>query len=112
MCHPARTPRRARPRRVGIGCPARQAWIADRSASGRSRPGVWLLIQLPDVLDGDPVTESVEWVPALGMNLDLRLDGFAALMVALVAGIGVAVYAYACRTSPPNGPGSAGWWRC
>ena len=74
--------------------------------------GVWLLIQLPDVLDGEPVTESVEWVPALGMNLDLRLDGFAALMVALVAGIGVAVYAYAVSYFPPGAPVSAGWWRC
>ena len=36
--------------------------------------GVWLIAELPGVLDGHPVTESVEWVPALGMNLDLRLD--------------------------------------
>ena len=53
---------------------------------------VWLTLVLGGVLDGDPVTQSVEWVPALGMNLDLRLDGFAALMIALVAGIGVLVY--------------------
>ncbi len=67
--------------------------------------GVWLLIQLPDVLDGEPVTESIEWVPALGLDLDLRLDAFAALMVALVAGIGVAVYAYALSYFPPQRAG-------
>ena len=56
---------------------------------------VWLLFQLGAVFDGSVITQSVEWVPALGMNLDLRLDGFGALMVALVAGIGVLIYAYA-----------------
>ncbi|MET0908288.1 MAG: proton-conducting transporter membrane subunit, partial [Ilumatobacteraceae bacterium] len=61
---------------------------------------VWLLFQLGGVFDDIPVTQSVEWVPALGMNLDLRLDGFAALMVALVAGIGVAVYGYAAAYFP------------
>ena len=61
---------------------------------------VWLLVQLGGVFDDIPVTESVEWVPALGMNLDLRLDGFGALMVALVAGIGVLVYAYAAVYFP------------
>jgi multicomponent Na+:H+ antiporter subunit A len=61
---------------------------------------IWLIARLPSVLDGHPVVESVQWMPALGMNLDLRLDGFSALMVALVAGIGVAVYAYALSYFP------------
>ena len=56
---------------------------------------VWLLFELGGVLDGHPVIESVAWMPALGIDLDVRLDAFAALMVALVAGIGVLVYAYA-----------------
>ncbi len=55
---------------------------------------------LGGVLDGEAVTQSVAWVPALGVNLDLRLDGFAALMVALVAGIGVLVYGYAAVYFP------------
>ena len=61
---------------------------------------IWLIARLPRVLGGHPVVESVQWMPALGMNLDLRLDGFSALMVALVAGIGVAVYAYALSYFP------------
>ncbi len=65
----------------------------------------WLLAELPDVLDGHPVTQSVDWLPALGMNLDLRLDGFSALMVVLVAGIGVAVYAYALSYFPAQREG-------
>ena len=52
---------------------------------------VWLATLLPGVDDGDVLTEHVEWIPDLGVDLDLRLDGFAALMVVLVAGIGVLV---------------------
>jgi multicomponent Na+:H+ antiporter subunit A len=66
---------------------------------------LWLIAQLPGVLDGDPVVDSVEWLPALGMNLDVRLDGFSALMVTLVAGIGVAVYAYALSYFPAQREG-------
>ena len=42
-------------------------------------------------------TEHVEWIPELGVNLDLLLDGFAALMVLLVSGVGVLVVAYSWR---------------
>lgn len=58
---------------------------------------VWLATHLPDLLDGDVVSESTAWAPALGLTIDLRLDGFAALMVVLVSGIGVAVFAYGMR---------------
>ena len=44
-------------------------------------------------------------MPALGVDLDLRLDGFGALMVLLVSGIGVAVYAYAYRYFSPGAEG-------
>ena len=55
---------------------------------------VWLCTQAGSVLDGRPVVESVEWVPQIGLNLDLRLDGFALLMGLLVTGIGVLVLIY------------------
>lgn len=44
---------------------------------------------------GDVVVESVDWLPAVGLDLTFRLDGFSALMVALVGGVGVLVFAYA-----------------
>ncbi|MEO5902290.1 MAG: NADH ubiquinone oxidoreductase subunit NDUFA12, partial [Ilumatobacteraceae bacterium] len=56
---------------------------------------VWLLATLGGVLDGTVPTEHVSWVPQLGLDIDLRLDGFAALMVLLIAGLGVAVCVYA-----------------
>jgi len=37
------------------------------------------------------------WVPAIGFDIDFRLDGLGALMVALVGGIGVLVFVYAWR---------------
>ncbi len=54
----------------------------------------WLSTQLRSVLDGSVVTQSWEWVPALGLSIDLRLDAFSALMVLVVSGIGLAVLAY------------------
>jgi multicomponent Na+:H+ antiporter subunit A len=54
----------------------------------------WLVARGGGPLDGRPVTESVRWVPALAVDLDLRLDGFAVLFAALVSGIGVLIVAY------------------
>jgi multicomponent K+:H+ antiporter subunit A len=36
---------------------------------------VLLLGLMPDVLDGDTIIYSREWVPAIGLNLSFRLDG-------------------------------------
>jgi multicomponent Na+:H+ antiporter subunit A len=56
---------------------------------------VWALAHLSDLEHGGAVEEHVDWVPELGLRLGLRFDGFAALMVGLVAGIGVLVFVYA-----------------
>lgn len=58
---------------------------------------VWLWTRLGGVVDGDAVTERSSWVPSLGLDVDLRLDGFGALMVALISGIGILVVGYAAR---------------
>ncbi|HMJ75500.1 MAG TPA: hydrogen gas-evolving membrane-bound hydrogenase subunit E [Iamia sp.] len=80
----------------------RALWLG---AVGPVAAVAWLLAVLPGVLDGRPVDEVVRWVPALDIDLQLRLDGFAALMVVLVSGIGVLVFAYAGRYLSPRGPG-------
>jgi len=67
---------------------------------------VWLATELPSVLDGEAVDQRVSWVGRLGLGLDLRLDGFAALMVLLVSGIGVAVFVYAASYLPASRPGT------
>jgi multicomponent Na+:H+ antiporter subunit A len=63
---------------------------------------LWLATRLPGVVDGDVVEQHVEWVPQIGLAIDLRLDGFAALMVLLVAGIGVLVFAYGTQYFDPR----------
>ena len=55
---------------------------------------VWALWQAPNVVDGHPVIEQVDWVPALGLDLGFRFDAFSLLMVVIVSGIGVLVFAY------------------
>ena len=56
---------------------------------------VWALLRRSDTADGAAIGESTSWVPELGLELGLRFDGFSFLMVGLVAGIGVLVFAYA-----------------
>jgi multicomponent Na+:H+ antiporter subunit A len=55
----------------------------------------WLLASVPGVLDGRVHEQTWSWVPALGLEVRLRLDGFAALVLLVVVGVGVAVFAYA-----------------
>jgi multicomponent Na+:H+ antiporter subunit A len=54
----------------------------------------WAATRAAGVLDGSATTQVVSWVPGLGLDLALRLDGFALLMVALVSGIGTLIFAY------------------
>lgn len=65
----------------------------------------WLATLAPDLFDGRVVEQSVSWVPQLGLDIDLRLDGFGALFVLLVAGIGTLVLLYAGSYFPPVQPG-------
>jgi multicomponent Na+:H+ antiporter subunit A len=64
---------------------------------------VWLMVRMPGVVDGDVLQTTVEWVPTLDIAIELRLDGFAALMVTLVSGIGFLVCVYAASYFRPHG---------
>ena len=57
----------------------------------------WVGLQLRDVLDQRPVTQRASWVGDLGLSIDLRLDGLAATMSLIVAGVGTLVFVYAAR---------------
>jgi multicomponent Na+:H+ antiporter subunit A len=57
----------------------------------------WLTAQLAGIVDRDPVSERVSWVPQLHLTLQFRVDAFSATMIFVIAGIGVAVMAYAAR---------------
>lgn len=60
----------------------------------------WLATRLGAVVDGDTLSETISWVPQIGLAFDVRLDGFGALMVAIVSGIGVLVLWYAANYFP------------
>ena len=55
----------------------------------------WLLSVAPDVAAGESLTHSSSWIPALGLDLTLRLDGLGLLFALLIAGIGLLVFVHA-----------------
>lgn len=56
---------------------------------------VGLLTNLPAVLAGELVTARVDWMPALGLNFTLMLDGLGFFFAFLILGIGLLIIAYA-----------------
>jgi multicomponent Na+:H+ antiporter subunit A len=58
---------------------------------------VWVCTQLPQVTDGTPPSEQFRWVRALGLSVELRLDGLAATMSLVVCSVGVLVFLYAAH---------------
>ncbi len=71
----------------------RAAWVVGGLAP--ASVVAWLGANLTDVSGGEAVTGRAGWVEGLGLALDVRVDGFSALMILLVSGIGVLVFAYA-----------------
>ena len=58
----------------------------------------------PEVADGAVLRQEVEWLPALGLNLVIRMDGFAWMFSMLVFGIGALVVLYARYYMSPADP--------
>lgn len=54
------------------------------------------------VLDGDEVTQTVAWLPALDVNLALRLDGLGLVFVMIALVIGAVVFLYSAEYLPPG----------
>jgi len=55
-----------------------------------------LLSQLPHVMQGgEAIVQQLNWLPALGLNLALRLDGLGLLFALLITGIGALILLYA-----------------
>ncbi|SNS94385.1 multisubunit sodium/proton antiporter, MrpA subunit /multisubunit sodium/proton antiporter, MrpB subunit [Geodermatophilus saharensis] len=67
---------------------------------------VWTLLQLRTVLAGDDVRETVPWVPALDLDVALRLDALALTFAALVTGVGALVLVYCARYFSPEDEGT------
>ena len=58
----------------------------------------------PHVIDGRVIRHRVEWIPDLGLEFVLRLDGFAWTFAMLITGIGFLVVLYARYYMSPANP--------
>ena len=77
-------------------------------------------LYFPEVGAGGVLRQEIAWMPSLGLNLVLRMDGFAWMFAMLVTGIGLLVVALRallhvaatirCRASSPSCWPS--WARC
>src|SRR5690606_26770924 len=61
-------------------------------------------VNFSGVTAGGVVRHTVEWIPQLGLNFSLRLDGFAWLFSMLVTGIGFLIVLYARYYMSPADP--------
>lgn len=62
------------------------------------------VLMFPSVRDGGVLRREIEWLPELGVNIVLRMDGFAWLFTMLISGIGLLVVIYARYYMSPQDP--------
>jgi len=55
---------------------------------------IYFLQYIPSIASNQVITESQQWIPSFGVNLDFRLDGLAMLFSLMITGIGTLVFAY------------------
>jgi multicomponent K+:H+ antiporter subunit A len=65
---------------------------------------VWVISLFPAVREGGVIRETISWIPSLGINLILRIDGFAWMFAVLVTAIGALVCLYARYYMSPDDP--------
>jgi len=75
------------------------AWAAGLVALGVS---LLVLQTAPAIFAGAVLRASVPWVPLLGLDLGLRMDGLAWLFTLLIGGIGTLIVVYAAWYLDPT----------
>ena len=65
---------------------------------------VGVISMFPRVSDGGVIREDITWLPSLGLNFVLRMDGFAWMFAVLVTVIGALVSLYARYYMSPQDP--------
>jgi multicomponent Na+:H+ antiporter subunit A len=73
---------------------------------------VWVLSRLGPVLAGEELRETVPWIPALQLDVALRLDALALAFAALVTGVGALVLVYCARYFAPDEEGTGRFAGC
>jgi multicomponent Na+:H+ antiporter subunit A len=83
---------------AALVAPALVAWIGRRAfwvlALAPASAAVWALSLTGEVMAGRGPTQSVAWIPGLGLELSFRLDTLSWLMTLLVGGVGAVVLVY------------------
>ena len=69
-----------------------EAWLAGAIALAALLAAA---VNFPGVAAGGVIRDTIDWVPQLGLNFSLRLDGFSWLFSMLVTGIGFLIVLYA-----------------
>ncbi|MEO7850911.1 MAG: monovalent cation/H+ antiporter subunit A [Rubrivivax sp.] len=81
---------------IGHGnTPARRAACAWFAAAVTAAALALLLMHAGAVFDGQVLLSGAEWVPALGLNANFRLDGLALMFGLLITGVGLLIILYA-----------------
>ena len=65
----------------------------------------WAVAHTAEVADGDVVTETVSWVPTLGLDLAFAMGSLQWVMVLVVAGVGTLVLVYSAWYFGDDEPG-------
>src|SRR5690606_31348545 len=65
---------------------------------------VWVATLFPQVRNGGIVREEISWLPSFGLDLVVRIDGFAWMFAMLVTVIGALVVLYARYYMSPSDP--------
>lgn len=78
-----------------------EAWFAGVIAAASL---VLVCLSYPAVAEGAVIRATFEWLPSLGVNITLRMDGLAWLFAVLVTGIGFLVVLYARYYMSPADP--------
>jgi multicomponent Na+:H+ antiporter subunit A len=69
-------------------------------ALGPAAVTAWLAAMIPAVARGEVATSRTEWIPALDLSLEFRLDVLSLVMGLVISGIGTAVLVYSVRYFP------------
>lgn len=82
---------------VGRPLGSRVFWLAAIAPVWTVATAIWAMGRL----GSGPLTESWEWVGALGLTIGFRLDWFSVVLLLLVGGIGALVFVYSVFYFPP-----------
>jgi multicomponent K+:H+ antiporter subunit A len=77
------------------------ASVAGAVATGLA---IWLLTLFPLIQNGGVIRETLQWIPSLGLDLVVRIDGFAWMFALLITVVGALVCLYSRYYMSPDDP--------